>query len=386
MKGICTDSVVSKQYSSGVTSLTKKLAKMLLLVRVYNQQSLSAAFSPQLSRVPASMHSPSCHPLARFVNARDCHELGRGNGHLIQRNVAFAPSLRSSDTALYLQPDGNDASQINDDKKNGTDKSFSLPSLGDLAMSGLLRAAMMFSERNIFSISYFEGYNLNFKISQEEANSLLPDVFTPLKLKILESEGAEQYYLSWYFAKMGAGESVGRIDLFTYALDKDNKKCLYFLSSIMGIPPWVQNVPIFKKSYEDVMDYLAQDSETGLPSYPHYYTNDIEANKDGFSVSYKDTKVEVKSREPIATDQKLSRDFVLANSRIYRNEHDINENFFNDGFMDADVETWNPEKVEIRNIENLHPSLNPDNLESVQYYGDEHNEIRWYFEIGKRKD
>ena len=93
--------------------------------------------------------------------------------------------------------------------------------ISDTAFSWLLKAGILFSKKNIFSISYSEGYNINFKISYEEARSLLPANITPIKIKLIESERSPQYYLSWYLAGMDESSSnspmqLKRVDLFTY--------------------------------------------------------------------------------------------------------------------------------------------------------------------------
>ena len=48
-----------------------------------------------------------------------------------------------------------------------------------------LRFAVFFSKETLLKLDYLEGYNLNFKITKEEAESLLPKNLKPLRLKLL---------------------------------------------------------------------------------------------------------------------------------------------------------------------------------------------------------
>ncbi|MBW2667767.1 MAG: hypothetical protein JRE13_15885, partial [Deltaproteobacteria bacterium] len=48
----------------------------------------------------------------------------------------------------------------------------------------LIRSAMLFGKSTVMQIDYNEGYNFNFEITEEEAQSLLPANLRPLKLKL----------------------------------------------------------------------------------------------------------------------------------------------------------------------------------------------------------
>ena len=111
--------------------------------------------------------------------------------------------------------------------------------ISDAAYESLVAAGIFVEEGAIFTTSYYEGYNFNFEISEEQAHSLLPDNLAPIKIKILESDPEPRYYLSWYMAVVDAGEAgmnITRIDLFTFAERENGELSLYFVSSYMDVP------------------------------------------------------------------------------------------------------------------------------------------------------
>lgn len=251
----------------------------------------------------------------------------------------------------------------------------------DRAMAWLLKSGLLFSEQSLFSISYSEGYNINYEISQSEAEGLLPANIKPLKLKLLEDDAEEKYYLSWYIAVMEGTQSINRVDIFTYGLDAQNNKTLYFLSSVMEVPEKIKNNSMSYAFFKRVLNYLARDSRTGKPSYPHYYADRIVANQDHLSVSFNGAKVEGVACAPLKSDQRFSREFVLANSQIYRNETDKNTNYFNQNFIEAPISSLDPNCLNLKNIRSFHPLLAPERLSSVHFYGSKAKQIRWYFEM-----
>ena len=52
----------------------------------------------------------------------------------------------------------------------------------------ILKLSLLFARKTLLTIDYLEGYNFHFKISEDEAESLLPQNLKPLKLKILKSD------------------------------------------------------------------------------------------------------------------------------------------------------------------------------------------------------
>jgi hypothetical protein len=249
----------------------------------------------------------------------------------------------------------------------------------DAAFKLLIKSGLLFSEKTVFTISYSEGYNINFKISEEEARSLLPENITPIKLKIIESEPEPFYYISMYLAGMESSMSIERVDLFTYGRDQEGDLTLFFLAGVMELPDSFGGTGLTKNVFKKVVEYMARDSRTGEPSYPHYYTDNIDANSDTLIVTYKDTELKLDSCSPVTTNERFSRDFVLANSQIYRNDLDKNVNYFNQSFIDAKLETRDLDCVSFKNLEVLHPMLR--DLQSVQYYGSKDKKVTWYFEM-----
>lgn len=254
-------------------------------------------------------------------------------------------------------------------------------SVSDSAFKLLIKSGLFFSQETIFRISYTEGYNLNFEITEDTARSLLPDNIRPLKLKIMETDDSEKYYLSWYVAGMQGEDNIKRIDLFTYGVDQNNERTLYFVSSVMELPEQFKNNVLSSTVFKKALDYMARDTQTGKPSYPHFYTDKLKVTRDILRLQLENAVVETLSCPALASNGRFSKDFVMANSQIYRNSHDKNVNFFNQSFIDAPVESRNPQCISMENIELFHPMLKQDALKSVQFYGSPKKQIRWYFEM-----
>ena len=233
------------------------------------------------------------------------------------------------------------------------------------------------------TINYLEGYNINFRITKEEAESILPKNLTPLKLKLLKSDPNPDYYLSWYLASMDSNatksQDVKRIDLFTYAMDENNEYALFFLSSLMQIPDVVMKKKSRVKMFSRIMNYFARDTRTKKPSYPHYFTNNITANRDSFQCYYNDSIIESEKINLLPGTEQFDEMFVLANSQIYRNEIDKNVNFFNQRFICAPVKHIDISSISSKNLMGFHPLCK--NLVSAHFYGSKEKPSTWYIEI-----
>ncbi len=256
-------------------------------------------------------------------------------------------------------------------------------SLSDMAYQAMNMSGLFVEKGEIFKTSYNEGYNLNFEISLSQANELLPDDFTPLSLKITESESQPHYYLSWYMAVMDTNglDPVNRIDLFTYATDPQGELTLYFVSSYISVPQSLIDLGMYDV-FKEIFDAFARDSATGEPAYPHFYTNEFSLNSDTFNLVYEDSSIGTSPCAPVSATGTFTREFVMANSQIYRNAYDKNVNYFNQNFMKANVETRSidPSCISHANIAGFHPYLSGTNLRSVQFYGSSDKKITWYYE------
>jgi hypothetical protein len=174
-------------------------------------------------------------------------------------------------------------------------------------------------------------------------------------------------------------KAIKRVDIFTYAKDQNGELALFFVSSIMEMPKSFENNWISKQTYKAAMNFFARDSQTGKPSYPHYYTDTLLADKDMFKVKLGDSSIELQNCLPVTKNELFSRDFVMANSQIYRNAVDKNVNYFNQSFINAKVETRDLGCVNYTNLSGFHPMLK--NLVSTQFYGSKDKKITWYFEM-----
>ena len=249
------------------------------------------------------------------------------------------------------------------------------------ALDWVIKSGMIMEKADAFTISYSEGYNINFEITQEQARELLPDNIRPIKLKILENEKEPKYYISLYLAGMESSDAMERCDVFTYGIDHNDELTMFFLAGIMQLPDMVQGEGIQKDMFEKVLVYMARDSRTGEEAYPHYYSEEIASDQDTLIVTYEDAKVELKKCEPSTVDNRFSRAFVLVNSQIYRTDIDRNVNYFNQSFINAKVQEKDINCLEVENPERFHPMLKKENLRSVQYYGAKDKQVRWYFEM-----
>ncbi len=267
--------------------------------------------------------------------------------------------------------------------------------LSPLAYQALLLSGLFVKEGEIFTTKYHEGYNLNFEISEAQAQSLLPPGFTPTPLQIIEGDPDDAtYYLSFYMAVLkpvGGIEPVTRIDLFTYGEDLDNEPTLMFVSSYISVPQSLIDLGMLDVFHE-IFDFFARDSATGLPAYSHYYTETLTANSDNFNLVYPDNPEPGTDAIPSigltpncgyaapSLTGNFTLEFIVANSQIYRNGYDKNVNYFNQSFISANVETRNLACVEHSYLAGLHPMLDIANLKSVQFYGSPDEEITWYYE------
>lgn len=293
--------------------------------------------------------------------------------------IALASCDRSGENEIGLT--GTPSAEVTGRGINSRPQSL-LEGLPDAALDWIVRLGMLFNKATVFTISYHEGYNLNFEITEEQARSVLPDNLVPLPLKLLESDSEPRYYVSWYLAVMGgdgSGDAVKRVDLFTYAKDQDDDLALYFLSSITEVPEAIKNNELSLAMYKNVLESFARDSQTGEPAYPHYYADVLTADQDTFEVVYGALSVKLEACEPVTQNERLSREFVMANSQIYRTAIDKNVNYFNQSFIDAKVETREPDCLRSENLEEFDPML--ADLKSIHFYGSQDRKITWYFEM-----
>jgi hypothetical protein len=249
------------------------------------------------------------------------------------------------------------------------------------ALDWVIKSGLIMEKADAFTISYSEGYNINFEITQDQARELLPDNIRPVKLKILENEEAPRYYISLYLAGMESSDAMERCDVFTYGIDHNDELTMFFLAGIMQLPDMVKSEGIQKDMFEKVLVYMARDSRTGEAAYPHYYSENISSDADTLIVTYEDAKVELQKCDPATVDNRFSRPFVLVNSQIYRTDIDRNVNYFNQSFINAKVQEKDLNCLKVENPEKFHPMLKKENLRSVQYYGAKNKQVRWYFEM-----
>jgi hypothetical protein len=255
-------------------------------------------------------------------------------------------------------------------------------SLAFRAIKWLLRSVMLFGKDTVLKIDYNEGYNFNFEITEEEAQSLLPANLRPLKLKLCRDDDEPTYYLSWYLASMDtmkSGREAQRIDLFTYCLNDEDELSLFFVSCIMEMPEYFDTNAMGKKFYMKIFDYFARDTMTGGVSYPHYFSQRANANQNSFVVELNDSVIKTDEAKRIEGRQHWDLVFIKANSQIYRNSHDKNVNFFNQRFIDAKIQFIDLGNVETRNLEGFHPLCK--NLKSIHFYGSKEKPAKWYIEV-----
>lgn len=244
----------------------------------------------------------------------------------------------------------------------------------------------------MLTVDYFEGFNLNFDISRTEAKSIMPtSQFSPFKLKLLEDDfetGARRYYVSWYIAKITADISgtptrIGRADIFTYAWDPKGEPSLVFLGVILEIPKEFQSIPGAVEAYKEIAESFSVDSRTGQVAYPHYYTETFEVSPAEVKIAVGNEIFRVAtdtcdaSQEPAA----FSRNFLLANSQVYRTPIDKNVNYFNKDFISAEVKLSEQDCLSVENADSI-SGINPAGAElvSAHLYGSPVQPIRWHYE------
>jgi len=246
----------------------------------------------------------------------------------------------------------------------------------------LIRSAMLFGKSTVMQIDYNEGYNFNFEITEEEAQSLLPANLRPLKLKLCRCDDEPTYYLSWYLASMDTANSdkeAQRVDLFTYCVNEEDELSLFFISCIMEMPGFVEKREMNKKFYMRIFDFFARDTITGGVSYPHYFSERTKADANSFIVELNDSVIRADQVHRIEERQYWDLVFIKANSQIYRNSHDKNVNFFNQRFIDANIRFVELDSVETKNLEGFHPLCK--NLKSIHFYGSKDKPSKWYIEL-----
>ena len=104
----------------------------------------------------------------------------------------------------------------------------------------------------------------------------------------------------------------------------------------------------------------------------------LTADESTFKLEYEGATIEATACDPITTNETFSRDFIMVNSQIYRNAYDRNNNYFNQSFMTAPVETRDLDCVTYNNLQGFHPLLK--NLKAVHFYGSKDKDITWYYE------
>lgn len=92
--------------------------------------------------------------------------------------------------------------------------------------------------------------------------------------------------------------------------------------------------------------FFGMDPYDYLLGYPHYDVEKIKISDNDFIFNVKDTKIHVSREETIqSTGNLFNKDFVCANSQIYRGSNGAtNVNFFNQDFIDARVTSLDPKK------------------------------------------
>ncbi|MBW2697856.1 MAG: hypothetical protein JRE70_15350 [Deltaproteobacteria bacterium] len=246
----------------------------------------------------------------------------------------------------------------------------------------LLRSVMLFGKETVLQIDYNEGYNFNFEITEEEAQSLLPSNLRPLKLRLCREDDEPTYYLSWYLASMDTmktDKEAQRVDLFTYCVNEDDELSLFFVSCIMEMPDYFEKNEWGKKFYLRVFDFFARDTETGGISYPHYFSERARADANSFVVELNDSVIATDHARRGGERHHWDMVFIMANSQIYRNSHDKNTNFFNQRFIDAEIKFVDLDNVETKNLEGFHPLCR--NLKSIHFYGSKDKPSKWYIEL-----
>lgn len=238
-------------------------------------------------------------------------------------------------------------------------------------------------------VDYYEGFNVNMEITEEQARSLMPSSqFTPVPMKVLNDEDPGVFMLSWYVAVL-AGNFVGfetqskRADLFSYAIDPFGELCIVLVGAIMEVPEFLLDNPWLLDLFKQAVEDLALDSRTGTEGYPHFYASTFEITGNGFQIAVGDQTFGISSIEcTTPAVSTFSLEFVNANSQAYRSPIDKHVNYFNQDFVDANVLILGEDCLVIENFEAF-VEFNPDGMglmHSAQYYGSSEIAISWFFE------
>ena len=204
----------------------------------------------------------------------------------------------------------------------------------------------------------------------------------PLELRLCRDDEEPAYYLSWYLASIDTVKSdkeAQRVDLFTYCVNEEDELSLFFVACIMEMPKFFETRKRGKKFYLRMFDFFARDTRTGGESYPHYFSDRTRADANSFVVELNDSVIKTNRVRRIEERHHWDRVFIKANSQIYRNSHDKNVNFFNQGFIDAKIQFLELEGIETRNLEGFHPLCK--NLKSIHFYGNKDKPAKWYIEL-----
>jgi hypothetical protein len=256
----------------------------------------------------------------------------------------------------------------------------------------------------VLSVRYFEGFNLNYEITEEQASPLLPSrQFTPMKLKIVEDSSKHSsrrrkrnhgaYLISWYIAviavKFGGTEwLIARGDLFTHAFDGSGEPTLILLAALAEVPPALLQFPpdaaeAAAQSYKEALESISLDSRTGEPAHPIILGREFNFHDDGFEGYVGDEVFRLQTSCSGAGESttSFSRAFIIANSQVFRSPVDRNVNFFNKGFIDAAVRDLPTECLSVEYPDSLAALLPTEaSLVSVQTYGSKDDAITWHYE------
>jgi hypothetical protein len=252
---------------------------------------------------------------------------------------------------------------------------------------------------SVFTAKYFDGFNLNFELTKEQAEALMPSSdFSPLALSLdtndgeapLTSEDLDQssscYYLTWYVANTGVkiGDldlRLARADLFTYTLDAFGELSHVFLAAIVEVPEAFSS-PDARPGYEAAVESFAQDSRTGMTAFPHYFTESFHIYDDGFDFTLNGETVGVSTAGcNSAQSAFLSREFLLISSQVYRSPVDKYNNYYNKDLILAPVKRYKKTCVEFQNSEGW-AALNPVDaaFAYLSAFGRSDVPITWQFE------
>jgi hypothetical protein len=249
--------------------------------------------------------------------------------------------------------------------------------------SCLLRVAVFFMDKTIFVIDYEGGFFLQFECSRDELAEILPDHLEPIPMTIVDGNESK-YLLSLYCAHMkqeGGYNPEGegsRAEVFTYVRDKQGKIGMWFVSAFIKYPKDKVTAFIVKH----IMHFFGMCPITYEVGYPHLPTIEIKVSEDDFYMKHLNAEIHVSLQDGsiLSKNNRLHRDFICANSQIYRGSHGAkNVNFFNQDFVGAKVTCWDPAKVRVQNPTDIHP-LCQKLVEVESYRGNGGGPIRWYFE------